>query len=52
MENPDGSGGPVSDTFEKEISVMDDTGAAGMGELEEADRGANVGRTEFSTPTE
>jgi hypothetical protein len=47
-ENPDGSGGhvgdtPVSDTFEKEMSVTDGTGEAGMGELEEADRGADVG---------
>jgi hypothetical protein len=50
-ENPDGSGGhvgdtPVSDTFEKEMSVMDDTSAAGTGELEEADQGANVGEHE------
>jgi hypothetical protein len=42
-ENPGGSGGPAGDTFEKEMSVMDDTGAAGIGELEAADRGAGVG---------
>jgi hypothetical protein len=42
-ENPDESGGPVGDSFEKEVSVTDDTGAAGMDELEEADPEANVG---------
>jgi hypothetical protein len=46
VENPGGSGGPAGDTFEKEMSVMDDTGEAGIGELEEADRGANVGERE------
>ena len=45
-ENPDGSEGPAGDTFEKEMSVMDDTGAAGMGKVEAADRGANVGESE------
>ena len=45
-ENPDGSGEPAADTFEKEMSVMDDTGAAGIGESEEADRGASVGERE------
>jgi hypothetical protein len=45
-ENPGGSGGPADDTFEKEMSVMDDTGAAGIGGLEEADRGASVGERE------
>src|ERR1700732_4696757 len=45
-ENPGGSGGPAGDTFEKEISVIDDTGAAGIGELEEADRGTSVGKRE------
>ena len=45
-ENPDGAGGPAGDTFEKEISVMDDTDAAGMGGLEAADRGENVGEHE------
>jgi len=42
-ENPDGSGGPADDTFEKEMSVMDNTGAAGMDESETADGEANVG---------
>jgi len=46
MENPEGSGGPAGDTFEKEMSVMDDTGAAEMGESETADRGADVGEHE------
>jgi len=45
-ENPEGSGGPVGDSFEKEMSVMDDTGAAGMGGLEAADPGANAGERE------
>ena len=42
-ENSDQSGAPVGDTFEKEMSVTDDTGATEMGESEEADRGATVG---------
>jgi len=46
VENPGGSGGPAGDTFEKGMSVMDDTDEAGIGELEEADRGANVGERE------
>src|ERR1700744_2188715 len=45
-ENPDGSGGPVGDTFEKEMSGTDDSGAAGMGELEPVDREADVGERE------
>jgi hypothetical protein len=45
-ENPGGPGGPADEAFEKEISVMDDTGAAGIGELEEADLGASVGERE------
>jgi hypothetical protein len=45
-ENPGGSVGPAGDTFEKEISVIDDTRAAGIGELEEADWGASVGERE------
>jgi hypothetical protein len=46
MENPGGSGGPADDTFEEELSVMDDRGAAGLVELEEADRGESVGERE------
>jgi hypothetical protein len=45
-ENPGGSVGSAGDTFEKETSVMDDTGAAGIVELEEADRGESVGERE------
>ena len=45
-ENPGGSGEPAGDTFEKEISVTDDTGAAEIGESEEADRGTTVGEHE------
>jgi hypothetical protein len=45
-ENPDGSGEPAGDTFEKETSGMDDTDAAGMDELEAADPGADVGERE------
>ncbi len=45
-ENPGGSEGPADDTFEKEMSVTDDTGAAGIVELEEADRGESVGERE------
>lgn len=45
-ENSEASGGPAGDTFEKEMSVMDDTGAAGIGELEEVDRGVNVDERE------
>ena len=45
-ESPDGSAGPAGDTFEKEMSVMDDTGAAGMGESETADQAADVGEHE------
>lgn len=40
------AGGSAADTFEKEMSVMDDTGAAGIGGLEEADREASVGERE------
>jgi hypothetical protein len=46
MEDPDGSGRPAGDTFEKETSGMDDTDAAGMDESEAADQGANVGERE------
>jgi hypothetical protein len=45
-ENPDGSGEPAVDTFEKEMSAMDDTDAAGMDGLEATDRGADVGERE------
>jgi hypothetical protein len=45
-EDPGGSGGPADDTFEKEMSVMDDTGAAGIGGLEESDREAIAGERE------
>jgi len=45
-ENPGGLEGPAADTVEKEMSVMDDTGAAGIGGLEEADRGASVAERE------
>ena len=45
-ENPGGPAGPAGDTFEKEMSVMDDTGAAGMGESETAGRGENISERE------
>jgi hypothetical protein len=45
-ENSGGSGGPAGDAFEKEMSVLDDPGAAGVGELDEAARGASVGERE------
>jgi hypothetical protein len=45
-ENAGGSGGAAGNTFEKEMSVMDDSGAAGIDELEQADQGTNIGERE------
>jgi hypothetical protein len=45
-EHTDGPGEPAGDTFVKEMSAMDDTGAAGMGEWKAAEREADVGQRE------